>query len=156
MKKLKNNKGITMIALVVTIIIMAILLTVVNYGSQRGLEMKELNNMYADILVLEEKISLYYLNTGKLPLKDETKVITVNDSIKNTNPNNGNEFYEIDITKLNNVSLSNMKDNRNVSDRYLINKQSHTVYYQKGVRLDGKAYYTIPEDYVKIELSNYK
>lgn len=156
MNKLKNNKGITMIALVVTIIIMAILLTVVNYGSEKGLEMKELNNMYADILILEEKISLYYLNKGELPLKDSTKTINVNDTIKASNPNNNSEFYEIDISKLNNVSLNNMKDSRNSSDRYLINKQSHTVYYQKGVRLDGKVYYTIPEDYVEIDLSNYQ
>lgn len=154
MNKLKNNKGITMIALVVTVIIMAILLTVVNYGSEKGLEMKQLNNMYADILILEEKISLYYLNNGKLPLK--SKINVINTEIINNNPNNGADFYEIDINLLSNVSLNNMKDSRNVSDKYIINAQSHTVYYIKGVRLDGVAHYTIPEDYQEVDLSIYQ
>lgn len=157
MNKLKNNKGVTMIALVVTIIIMAILLTVVNYGSQKGLEMKDLNNMYADILILDEKVALYYLNTGKLPIKEPATKINVVGNIKDNNPNNkDDEFYELDITKLDNITLNNMKDKRNSSDRYVINAVSHTIYYQKGVRIDGKPYYTIPEDFQEINLSIYQ
>lgn len=155
MNKLKNDKGVTMIALIISIIIMAILLTVVNFGSESGLEMRNLNNMYADILILEEKISLYYLEHGEIPITG-TNLPIVNEEILKNNPNNNELFYAIDMSKLDNITLYNMKDQRNSSDRYIINAQSHTVYYQKGVRIDDKSYYTIPEDYQKIDLSLYQ
>lgn len=156
MNKFKNNKGVTMVALVITIIIMIILLSVINYGSKTGIEMKNLNNMYADILILEDKIALYYLNNGELPILKKSNLSTVNANILENNPNNNDKFYVIDISLLENITLNNMKDPRNTSDRYIINEKSHTVYYQKGITIEGKTYYTIPEDYQEVNLNLYQ
>ena len=58
------------------------------------------------------------------------------------------------MKKLDNLTLNNLKDTRNSSDRYIVNEQSHTIYYQKGVLLDGKVYYTLPENYQKAWINN--
>ena len=162
MNKLKNNKGVTMVALIITIIIMIILLTVINFGSNSAIEMRNLNNMYADILILDEKVALYYLKNGDIPVmeNEEEKIMLkeedLSSGITNNNPNNNDKYYIIDVKKLDNLTLNNLKDTINSSDRYIVNEQSHTIYYQKGVLLDGKVYYTLPENYQKVELSKYQ
>ena len=67
----KNEKGITMIAIVITIIILLIIISTVSFSSKNGIDMKKLNNMYADIILLEEKIAIYYLKNGNIPIKGE-------------------------------------------------------------------------------------
>ena len=127
MNKLKNNKGVTMVALIITIIIMIILLTVINFGSNSAIEMRNLNNMYADILILDEKVALYYLKNGDIPVmeNEEEKIMLkeedLSSGITNNNPNNNDKYYIIDVKKLDNLTLNNLKDTRNSSDRYIVN-----------------------------------
>ena len=74
----------------------------------------------------------------------------INEASKN--PNNykdGNlvDFYIIDTTKLQNTTLNNSN-----SGEYAINEQSHSVYYLKGIEVDGVIYHTIPRDYSNVDL----
>ena len=180
---IRSQKGITMIALVITVIIMIIIVSAVSFGAKNGTQLRELNNMYTDILGLEEKVALYYLKTGELPVPEET---LAEESIPEEimtflapgvpyyqyNPNDGIEYRRIDVNKLDNISLNNAKNLLNTSDTYIINMQSHTIYYLKGVYVqeydldsslegyDGSGYirnkyYTIPRNYKKINLSDY-
>lgn len=161
---LKNEKGITMIAIVITIIILLIIISTVSFSSKNGIDMKKLNNMYADILILEEKISVYYLKNGTIPIKGETiNLAEIPDEIEADNPNNGTEFYDIDLDKLENISLNNNNSSLEI-DKYIINYDSHAVYYLKGVTVneyragisgaEEKTYYGVERDYTLLDVEN--
>ena len=67
MNKIKTQKGITMIALVITVIILLILTNVLVYNAQDSVYIKKINNLYNDIEQLREKVSDYYNEYGKVP-----------------------------------------------------------------------------------------
>ena len=69
MKKniLKNERGITLIMLILTIIIMALLLGIVVSNIDIGGDIRNYNYMKADIELLETKIMTYYNKNGSLP-----------------------------------------------------------------------------------------
>ena len=159
----RKESGVTMIAIVITIIILLIIISTVSFSSQNGIDMKKLNNMYADILLLEDKISVYYLKNGNIPIGDVCNISEIPQEIKNSNPNNGNVFYEIDLDKLENVSLNN-NNSTNEKDKYIINYDSHAVYYLKGVKVNEyraglsgeieKIYYSVERPYTLLDVEN--
>lgn len=42
--------------------------------------------------------------------------------------------------------------NQELKDIYIINEQSHTVYYVSGISLDKNMYYTTTGEYTKVQL----
>lgn len=156
MKKiLKNEKGITMIALVITVIILLIVANILIYNAKDTLYIKELTNLYNDIDVLKDKVSDYYDTYGSLPASIEYSNTEQLNSILSTTNDTGN-FYVIDLESMNGISLNygkdyeNIKDNEtnanNYTDVYIINKNSHNIFYVKGVTVKDKdvitTYYT--------------
>ena len=146
----KNNKGITMITLIVTIILMLIIAGVTINQSVKNIEARKIDSLYADLELLEDKVNTYYLNNGSLPIKEEFKGSDNFKSVRNVNDNN--VYYVIDISKLEGVSLS-MKLDFTGDDVYIMNEQSHTVYYPKGLTIDSETYYMLPKQYSKIMTS---
>ena len=146
----KNNKGITMITLIVTIILMLIIAGVTINQSVKNIEARKIDSLYADLELLEDKVNTYYLNNGSLPIKEEFKGSDNFKSVRNVNDNN--VYYVIDISKLEGVSLS-MKLDFTGDDVYIMNEQSHTVYFPKGLTIDGETYYMLPKQYSKIMTS---
>ena len=151
---MKNQKGITLMLLVITVILMALVTGTIAYNSSSNLYMRLYYNMCSDIELLDEKIALYYLNhkneseiQNQIPITSET--ISISDLIDdynsnnvNYNPNNSGTLYKIDLSKLENLSL-------NYTD-YYIDSQSHTIYFCDGIDVDGTLYYTVPINYTKI------
>lgn len=118
---------------------------------QNGIELNKLNNVYKDIDILEERVSIYYLNNGNIPIKNNR--IDFNYSI---NPNDNNNFYEIDLEKLENLSINYGKKEYGNDDIYIINEQSHTVYYMKGTNYNKEKFYARNLKYEKVDLNQYK
>lgn len=149
---MKNSKGVTLISLIITIVVMMIIMNVMVYSSTTSLKIKNLNNMYSDIRVLEEQIAIHYLRYGELPITGLP--ISFGHSI---NENDGDKFYQVRIDILGGITLNNMREDfGDPNDIYIINTQSHTVYYQKGVSgSDGTVYYTIPVDYEEVKVDEY-
>lgn len=156
---MKNNKGITLISLVVTIILLMILtftvvINVENYNSE-----KIKSNFKSDIKTLEEEVNQYYARIKELPIANEYENVLMLEGVKNIN--DGDKYYIIDIKQLDLV-LNNGHDyeelyKRNKTDKisdltdlYIINEQSHTIYYPKGANYDGKIHYTLDNSYTQI------
>lgn len=118
---------------------------------QNGLELNKLNNVYKDIEIIEQRIAIYYLNNGNIPITGEK--ILFDNSI---NPNDNGTFYEIDLEKLENLSINYGKKEEGIEDIYIINEQSHTVYYLKGIVYKNKTIYSKDLNYQKVELEQYK
>ena len=165
MQKMKNiwkqNKGVSLVSLAVAIIILVIITNILVYNAKDNVYIKSLTNMYNDVSNLREKISNYYSIYGDIPIKvkyENTEVINnlqtagiigVNDKI--------DEFYVIELSALEGLTLNlgedykKIKNNEaitqeeinNLRDIYIINKNSHNIFYADGVSGgDGKYYYT--------------
>lgn len=129
--------------LVITVLIFGILYSLI----QDGISLNKLNNVYKDIDILEDRISMYYLDNGNIPIKGEKLEFT-----ETINPNDNKEFYEIDLEKIENLILNYGKQESGSDDIYIINNQSHTIYYKKGIKYNNKIYYTRNLDYQKVEI----
>lgn len=126
--KIKSNKGITIVVLVTTVIIMLILLGVTINGINISNNSVAYNNMVADINLLEEKLLSYYNKYKEIPKTEVTEEI------------DGITYYEIDLSKLNNLTL-NYGINNGDNDIYLVNDNLN-VYYLKGVEKSKMVYHT--------------
>lgn len=153
---MKNQKGITLMIVIITIIIMVMITGTIAYNSSSNLAMRLYYNMCSDIELLDEKIAIYYLKNKdktdileQLPILDDSisinKLIADYDSDNvNYNPNNSNTLYKIDLNKLENLSLN--------YTNYYIDSVSHTIYFADGINVDDTFYYTVPVNYTEIEL----
>lgn len=141
MKKfLKNQKGITLIALLTTIIILAILLGIVATNIDIGADIRNYNYMRADIELLESKIMTYYNETNSLPTKGT--VITNPNLNGQASSRDNTNYYQIDINKLYNVTLNYGGGSPTDKDIYIVNEQSHEVYYLQGAYYEDTLYHT--------------
>lgn len=158
-RKIGEEKGITLITLSVAIIIMIIITSVLLYNANTGTNIRILNNLYQDINLLKDKVDLYYVKYGALPIVDLP--YTNIEAIKSLNDNDNQNYYVIDLQTLENVTLKYGKDyveykkskNDLLQDIYVINEQSHNIYYIQGIQFETKMYYTIPGEYTKVEVS---
>lgn len=155
---IKSNKGITMITLIIAILIMLVISSTLIYNIKMGADTRDLNNMYSDIQLLKDKIDLYYSSYGALPVI-QTEYTNTNNII-GINQNDENKYYVIDLEAFENLTLNYGEGYKefkttlssDIVDIYIVNEQSHNIYYVKGITLDSKIYYTIPGEYTKVEL----
>lgn len=161
--KLKQEKGITMVALVITVIILMILTNVLIYNAQDNVYIKTLTNLYNDIDMLRDKVSAYYSEYGKIPA--EIKYTNIG-GLKSANilgaSDKEDEFYVIDLEAMQGISLNYGKDYEkvktdkenanNYTDLYIINENSHNIFYIDGIEIKEnnkiKKYYT---DYIEAD-----
>lgn len=157
MKRIKRNqKGISLIALSITVIVLVIITNIVVYNLQDNLGIERLRNMQNDIENLRDKIDLYYLQYGTIPIvkpyyNNQTKLAQMKDLM---GVNDTGDFYVIDLSALENLTLTYGEDYRYISndlnsekinsleDIYIINESSHNVFYAKGITVDDVTYYT--------------
>ncbi len=143
MKKinLKNNRGITIIPIIVMIIVIVFLTSIVVTRIDIGTDIRNYNYMRADIELLESKIMAYYNENGDIPVGE--KIDDVQSLIgEEINSRDNNEYYIIDISKLYNITLNFGGGDLSNKDIYIVNEQSHKVYYLKGVVYENEIYYT--------------
>ena len=134
---IKNEKGITLTTLILTVVLILIIGGMMGYYSTSGWNLKRINNMYSDIEQIQTEVDTYYLKNNELPL------LNVSVSFSNfLNPNDNSEYYVIDLSKLGNLKLNYGKEFENIkssdklenyTDVYIINNQSQKIYYLKGI-----------------------
>lgn len=177
MKKiLKQEKGISLMSLAVAIIILVIITNILVYRAKDNVYIKNLTNMYNDISNLREKISNYYETYGGIPAKVKYENKQEIEKLKGANiigaNDNENEYYVIELSALEGLTLNFGREYETIKnmgtitqdgqalvnslkDIYIINKNSHNIFYVAGVSGgDGKYYYTDDKniDQEKIDL----
>lgn len=168
--KIKNEKGITMVALVITVLILLILTNMLVYNAQDNIYIRAVTNLYNDIDILREKVSEYYNEYGKIPaeIKYTNEEQLQNLSSVLSTQNDTGDFYVIDLEAMQGITLNYGKDyekvkgdknNANIyTDLYIINKNSHNIFYVEGINIKEngitKTYYTdyIEPDQTSIDL----
>ena len=141
---MKQEKGISMIALGITIIILFIVTNVLAYNAEDSMHIKKLTKLYNDIELLREKVSEYYNEYGKIPVEIKyTNTSQLSDVL--SEKNDTGDFYVVDIEALEGITLNYGKDYEKVkgnienadsyTDIYIINEKSHNIFYAKGVEI---------------------
>lgn len=152
----KQEKGITLIALTVTIIILLIVTNILVYNAQDSIYIKALTNLYNDIELLREKTSEYYNEYGKIPGEIKYTNISKLSNVLSEKNEIGYDFYIIDLEAMQGITLNygkdynkvkNDRDNcNNYTDIYIINENSHNIFYVQGVSIKEdnitQTYYT--------------
>ena len=109
MNKIKNESGITLIALTVTIVVMMILIIGISAVMTTNIEIENYNKVKEDIVALTEAVKLYYLQNNKLPIVETPTISRLNIPTKDINPNDNNRYYYIDKSLLTDVQLTIQK-----------------------------------------------
>lgn len=116
---LKDNKGVTLISLTVTIIILLIITGAMIFNTKNQINMQKVNKLNIDLQLLNSKVDDYYLKYGELPILCEyaDKATFRNILFKlasgrgadlncELNPNDGSIYAVIDIEKLGGINLN--------------------------------------------------
>ena len=129
--KLKNNKGISLVSVIVTIIVMLVILTSIVFSTNRTNEIKRAMLINSDIEELTKKVEVYYLEKETLPV-DEDENYQYPKSISELSEDEFKEtpvYSRLQISLLDNVTLNNKEELPN--QWYVINPETHTIYFVK-------------------------
>ena len=157
MKKLKLQKGITVISMSIAVIVLLIITGTIIYNVTENLGVQKLKAMQTDIANIREKVSTYYAQYGAIPVKHEysneanlNKINVISEAVDT------GKFYVIELSSLDNLTLNYGKDYEKIrtgeattdaeinelTDIYIINEDSHNIFFVQGIRFDGEMFYT--------------
>lgn len=153
--KIKQEKGVTLSILVITIIVLLILTSTLIYNAKGSIHIQNTTKLYNDLELLREKVSEYYNEYGEIPGKIEYTNIGNLSNVLSKNNDTG-KFYVIDLEAIKGISLNYGKDYENIknnpnnansyTDIYIINENSHNIFYVNGVTITkddtSTTYYT--------------
>ena len=163
-KKLKERiievKGVNLISLTIAVTVILILTGIIIVNSTSSLKSNKLRNMQADIDNLRDKISNYYSQYGEIPADRSIEYTNINNINSISSATDTGVFYVIDLAAMENITLNYGKDYEKIrngeatteeeinklTDLYIINADSHNIFYVEGIELDGETFYT---DYVE-------
>ncbi len=150
------KKGISLVALTVTIVIMLLLASTVAISGVNVLSDSRMVNIGTELAYMQEYVDSYIeYNNGNLPISDSVIIATDKilaadktqfDSVDYVSSTNV-LLYKIDKSKLGNISTTYGNENKgDETDIYAVSKNTNKVYYVKGEKIKGKTYYTLTND----------
>ena len=163
MKKiLKNQRAVTMLSLVITVIILGILGNTVAYKALSAIQLSKVEELQTDIGILRDKVTNYYALYGDFPANKSYEYTNISGLGDILGANDIGKFYVLDLSMLENLTLkygedfqkykeiivSGVSESEKTSkvneflDIYIINETSLNIFYAKGLELDDNTYYT--------------
>ena len=157
-KNLKNQKGITLISLTITVIILILITGIIIYNARDSIYIRNYTYLENDIQNLRDKVSNFYNEYGSIPAKTQvTRISSGIESVFNDiEKQNLGEFYVIDLQVFDGLTLHYGQDYEKVKnsdvvneyypDLYIINRVTHNIFLLGGTRAkegnEIKTYYT--------------
>lgn len=153
---MKNKKGISLVALTITIVVLIIISSVAIFVSSETLDNADLAAFASDLTQIEDAVKEYYLTNNNLPIEESTsynksQVITLisegSTSLSEEIQENGDDsavFYIIDMSKLPiEDSIMGNKENGDNKDVYIVSNRNFNVYYLKGMEVKDVYYFSL-------------
>ncbi len=158
-KTKKGEKGISLISLTITIVILVLITNMLVYNAKDSVHIKNLNGMKNDIENLRDKVSEFYNEYGNIPANIQyTNLSTELQQVFNEKEKkNLNQFYVVDLQAMQGLTLNygneyekvkdtNTENANRYTDLYIINKITHNIFLVKGIKVkennETKTYYT--------------
>ena len=149
-----NDKGITLAALIITVIIMLILAGLGFSLSGKAMEKAKLEDLRTNMLLLQGRAKTIY---EKYSFKDIEELVgveidpennsysgyTVPAQLKTTLSSNSGTYYIFEQADLNSNGLSTIKVD--TTSFYIVNYESGEIYYSLGYTVDNTTYYSLTE-----------
>lgn len=158
--KLKNNKGITLIALTITIIILLILASITIYSGKESIKKAQLESLKTNMLLIKAKAKEYVeqasfkngVNKSEISeeAKNELKGKEANASDyskQNITINGGEILYKLTSDNLKEMGLKDVKlgSNEEYLVKYNIKDVTVEVYNTSGYENNGTTVYSLSE-----------
>ncbi len=159
---LKQERGVSLISLAAAIIIIGIITTMLLYSVGDTKDVTNLTNLYSDIDNLSDKVGNYYATYGKIPAFEKAGLDAIiqekwgtKEEPQQDSPvgeNDTGKFLVIDLNAIENLTLNYGRAFNTIegksqvtsedTDLYIINENSHNVFYLQGIKVDEHTYYT--------------
>lgn len=152
MKKLKNNKGITLMALVITIIILIILASIGTYSGVQVVKSAQFTAFSTELKIMQTQVNKLYEekkngndeyvdNLGKT-ISSNTSTQTQANNVFTQNASgitdqNGYKYFDTDTIKSLNIE--------GVEGEFFVNIDKRSVVSYDGFEYAGKTYYTLEQ-----------
>jgi len=144
------KKGISLIVLVITIIVMAILAGVIVFNTGNIVTDTELSKLKIDIAQLESLMNTYKLRKNGVidfnTVEFDTEYITNEELLQfegETVVDNKIELYVIELLEIDAEAVNYGNLEYGETDRYLYSLTTGKVYYELGLESEGIRYYYI-------------
>jgi len=154
---MSNKKGISLVILVITIMVMVILASIVVFTTSDTTKNSKIAAFALDLEQLEDLTKEYYLSNNELPvlLSDAyTKATLVSmidegtDELSEEITLNGDDsavFYKLDLSKLPIENTSRGLEENGDNDIFVIAKDSLNIYYLAGEEIGDDYYFSLTE-----------
>lgn len=146
-----NNKGITIVALIITVIIMLILATVTIEFGNKEIKRAKLEDIKTTMLLIKgraqitadkESFGENYDNTGMIRLSEATGYDTSNLQSIIANLEDTENLYIWEQTAMDN---NNIQVTITTEDFFVIDYLTGEIYYSLGYEYEGETYYSLTE-----------
>ena len=111
---MKNQKGITLITLVITIVVLVILTATISVNAPALLNEQKKRDLETDIQSLKEEVDQYYARYESLPIINKYNNVNMLNEVKNIN--DSEDYYVIDLSKIV-VDLNYGKDYNKIKEK---------------------------------------
>lgn len=163
------KKGLSLLVLTITILVMIVLASVVIFISANVSNNSKKAAFASDLSQLEDLVLEYYLAEGSLPVvttstiyDKSTFTILITDGkdfLKNEISENGDDdafFYKLDLGKLDIKSAKRgLEEDGDITDSYYVASNTFNVYYLQGEEIAGEYYFSLSENLTgKIKTAN--
>lgn len=142
------KKGISLVSLMITIVIIILLTTTVSISAISSINNAKKISFATEISFIQESVNNYYTKNNTLPTFDK-----VNFNINEINEKYKEQFiledaqnmYKLDLDKLGKIDNIFGKE-KNENDIYAVSLDTNKVYYLAGLNVGDKIYYTLTDD----------
>ena len=149
-------RGITLVTLSISVIIILIITSTIIYNMTSNLGIGRLRDMQNDIKNLRSKVADYYAQYGDIPARksvEYTNIGHIKSSGVISDAVDTGKFYVIELSSLDNLTLTygqdyeqlkngSVTDPNSLKNLYIINEASHNIFYVEGIELDNEWFYT--------------
>ena len=164
--KIKLKRGISFIALLITILVMMLLTSIVVVGVKNSIDNATIVDFMNDMQKIEEAVANYKLMNGQYPIYDNDVGFTQIEVLANTDADlrailreemvknddytveGKNKFFTLDITKID-ITQTKRGVKKDEKDIFLISETTGKVYYLKGVSVKNQVYFSITDKAIK-------
>lgn len=146
----KNSKGITIVSLVITIIILMIITSVTIYTGSNVIKQVTLQNVNTDMMLIRAKVKTMeeqakfnkdnsnYKGTPLINVLDNKKIDKLVDEgiVEDVT-----KYYLLSKDDLNSMGLEKV----DIADGYLVNYETEEIIYVRGLEKDDNTYYKLSD-----------
>lgn len=146
----RNNKGITIVSLVITIILLIIITSVTIYIGNNIIKQVTLQNVNTDMMLIKAKVKTIaeqakfnkdnsnYKGTPLAQVPDNKKIDKL---VEEEIVEDITKYYLLSKADLDSMGLEKV----DIADGYLVNYENEEVIYVRGLKNEDKMYYKLSE-----------